>query len=199
MSRIKNARNYTKEEIEFIIQNVDKYYVPKLVEMFNKKFNGNMTIYKMKNFKYRYNLHSNLPMNPLTGKGKGSTKRCKHTRKEWLDKVTNDIGYELKRKDGTIYIKVNNKVGATDNYMTKAQYIYTKEYGEIPKGYVLLHKDNNKENNCIDNLMLVKKSDFTYLKASGFISKDNNIIETALMLKELKNKTKVIQEKKVVI
>lgn len=194
MTRIKNARNYTKEEIDFIVQNVNKYYVPKLVEMFNKKFNANMTIYKMKNFKHRYNLRSNLPKNPLTGKE--PTKRYNQTRKEWLDKVTNDIGYEMKRKDGTIYIKVNNKVGATDNYMTKAQYIYTKKYGEIPKGYVLMHKDNNKENNCIDNLLLVKRSDFTYLKASGLISKDNKIIETAFLLKKLNDK---MQEKKEVI
>ena len=189
MTRTKNARNYTKEEIDFITQNVNKYYVPKLVEMFNEKFNANITIYKLKNFKHRYNLHSNLPKNPLTGKE--PTKRYNQTRKQWLDKVKNDIGYEMKRKDGTIYIKVNNKVGATNNYMTKAQYIYTKKYGEIPKGYVLMHKDNNKENNSIDNLTLIKKQDFTYLKASGLISKDNKIIETALILKELKNKIKV--------
>ena len=196
MTRTRLARNYTKEEIDFVAQNVNKYYVPKLVEMFNEKFNANMTIYKMKNLKYRYKLRSNLPMNPLTGKA--PTKRYKHTRKEWLDKVTHDIGYECKHKDGTTYIKVNNKVGATDNYMTKAQYVYTCKYGDIPKGYILLHKDGNTDNCDIDNLMLMTKSQWAFLKASGFVLLNNKALETALTLQQLNKKIKQLKVDKIV-
>lgn len=198
MTKTKKWHKYTKEEVDFITQNVTKYYVPQLVKMFNEKFNANMTIYKMKNFKHRYNLYSDLPMNPLTGKE--HKKRHKHTRKEWLDKVTHDIGYEYKRKDGTTYIKVNNKVGATNNYMTKAQYVYTCKYGEIPKGYVLLHKDGNTDNCDIDNLKLVSRKEQIYLKNTGLISTNEYIIDTALQIKKLNDKAKdKIKEKKVVI
>lgn len=38
-------------------------------------------------------------------------------------------------------------------------YIYEKYYGDIPKGYEIHHKDHNKDNNNIENLMLVSRKE----------------------------------------
>lgn len=38
-------------------------------------------------------------------------------------------------------------------------YIYEKEYGEIPQGMEVHHKDHNKDNNDIDNLILLTREE----------------------------------------
>lgn len=187
MTRIKQARNYTREEIDFITQNVSKYYVPQLVKMFNDKFNANMTIYKMKNFKNRYNLKSNLPKNPLTGNKK---RRYNLTRSEWLNKVKHKIGYEYISKDGYKYIKIKDTVNATDNYLTKAKFNYIKKFGKIPKGYSLIHLDGNKQNDKIENLALVNYKTLSFLNRKKLLFKNKQLNETSLLLADLTQKSK---------
>ena len=61
-------------------------------------------------------------------------------------------------------------------------YIYEKYYGPIPKGYEVHHKDHNKDNNEIDNLLLVTK-------------KEHIIIHKKELSKEAKEKLKLNLEK----
>lgn len=44
-----------------------------------------------------------------------------------------------------------------------SRYIYEKRFGEIPKGYVIYHKDGDKYNDSIDNLTLITRSELLQL------------------------------------
>ncbi len=45
--------------------------------------------------------------------------------------------------------------------------IWEEHYGEIPKGYVIHHKDKNPQNNCILNLQLMTKEEHISLHTQG--------------------------------
>lgn len=58
------------------------------------------------------------------------------------------------------------------------RFVYENEYGEIPIGYEIHHKDGNKQNNNIENLVAIpreeheaihgfKRKDFANLKKTG--------------------------------
>lgn len=45
--------------------------------------------------------------------------------------------------------------------------IYEKNFGTIPKGYVIHHKDRNRQNNCIMNLQLMTNQEHVSLHTQG--------------------------------
>ena len=47
--------------------------------------------------------------------------------------------------------------------------IFEDFYGEIPEGYVIHHKDENKTNNCIMNLQLMKFGEHTRMHHKGMV------------------------------
>ena len=178
-------RYYNDEEIDFIKKNISNYYVPELVKIFNKKFNKNIDCKKMKNLKYRYNLKSNLPKNPLTGNKK---KRYNLTRSEGLDKVKHQVGYEYTSKDGYKYIKIKDTINANDNYITKAKFNYIKKFGEIPKDYCLIHLDGNKQNDRIKNLALINYKTLFFLNRKKLLFKNKQLNKTSLLIADLTQK-----------
>ena len=52
-------------------------------------------------------------------------------------------------------IKINGK--KIDEHV----YVWEQNFGPIPKGYVVHHKDENKKNNNIDNLEIMTRSEHT--------------------------------------
>lgn len=195
MTRTKNSHKYTKEEIEFVRENASKYYVPQLVEMFNKKFKTNISLTKMKSLKNRNNIKSGLVRNPNADPDptKWNTKhnqvrRTGKTREQWLEEVKHKTGYEYIGKDGRRYIKIKEEVGSNTNYMTKARYNYIKKYGEIPEGYVLLHIDGDRLNDNLKNLVLVHKCQIYMANRSKSLTKNKDINETIVLATRLKQK-----------
>lgn len=62
-------------------------------------------------------------------------------------------GGEFTTKQGYIKVLVNG------NYMPKHRYVYEQANGPIPDGYVIHHKDHNKQNNSLENLECLSKHD----------------------------------------
>ena len=56
--------------------------------------------------------------------------------------------------------------------------MWEKEYGEIPKNYVLIFLDNNKLNCVLSNLILISRRELSILKSRKLLNdrKENNII-----------------------
>lgn len=170
---------FTSEQKEFIEKNIGNFFTNDLVKEFNKKFNTNITIKQIRNYKSRYKLHSGL----IYRGGKPA-----HV----------SIGTQYLTTSGTPMIKIsNNKRNPKLQWMTRARYIYKKHNGKIPNNYVILHLDGNKSNDTIDNLMAIPKSYFDYLRVRGLIFKDKEtnktvIMSTDLLFKAIKKKKEVI-------
>lgn len=190
---------YTDEMKQFILDNYKGRYNQELADLFNQKFNTNITSRTIKSYKANNKLNSGL-----TGKfRKGQTPHNKGKKmpKEVYEKVKHTmfakgnvppnhrpVGSERISKDG--YIEV--KVAEPNKWRLKQRVVYEEAKGEIPEGCPIIFLDGNKRNFDIDNLRCITRSELLYLNCNG-LNNSNEITETGILMARLdsaKNKKK---------
>ena len=62
-------------------------------------------------------------------------------------------GVQVSKRDGVILNIGNHK------RIRRARYVFELEYGEIPKGFVVIHKDGNRDNDNIENLEAISRKE----------------------------------------
>lgn len=184
---------------QFILDNYKGRYNQELADLFNQKFNTNITSRTIKSYKANNKLNSGL-----TGKfRKGQTPHNKGKKmpKEVYEKVKHTIfakgnvppnhrpvGSERISKDG--YIEV--KVAEPNKWRLKQRVVYEEAKGKIPEGCPMIFLDGNKRNFDIDNLRCITRSELLYLNCNG-LNNSNEITETGILMARLdraKNKKK---------
>ena len=184
---------------QFILDNYKGRYNQELADLFNQKFNTNITSKTIKSYKANNKLNSGL-----TGKfRKGQTPHNKGKKmpKEVYEKVKHTmfakgnvppnhrpVGSERISKDG--YIEV--KVAEPNKWRLKQRVVYEEAKGEIPEGCPIIFLDGNKRNFDIDNLRCITRSELLYLNCNG-LNNSNEITETGILMARLdraKNKKK---------
>ena len=190
---------YTDEMKQFILDNYKGRYNQELADLFNQKFNTNITSRTIKSYKANNKLNSGL-----TGKfRKGQTPHNKGKKmpKEVYEKVKHTmfakgnvppnhrpVGSERISKDG--YIEV--KVAEPNKWRLKQRVVYEEAKGKIPEGCPMIFLDGNKRNFDIDNLRCITRSELLYLNCNG-LNNSNVITETGILMARLdraKNKKK---------
>lgn len=190
---------YTDEMKQFILDNYKGRYNQELADLFNQKFNTNITSRMIKSYKANNKLNSGL-----TGKfRKGQTPHNKGKKmpKEVYEKVKHTmfakgnvppnhrpVGSERISKDG--YIEV--KVAEPNKWRLKQRVVYEEAKGKIPEGCTIIFLDGNKQNCNIDNLRCITRSELLYLNCNG-LNNSNEITETGILMARLdraKNKKK---------
>lgn len=190
---------YTDEMKQFILDNYKGRYNQELADLFNQKFNTNITSRTIKSYKANNKLNSGL-----TGKfRKGQTPHNKGKKmpKEVYEKVKHTmfakgnvppnhrpVGSERISKDG--YIEV--KVAEPNKWRLKQRVVYEEAKGKIPEGCPIIFLDGNKRNFDIDNLRCITRSELLYLNCNG-LNNSNEITETGILMARLdsaKNKRK---------
>lgn len=184
---------------QFILDNYKGRYNQELADLFNQKFNTNITSRTIKSYKANNKLNSGL-----TGKfRKGQTPHNKGKKmpKEVYEKVKHTmfakgnvppnhrpVGSERISKDG--YIEV--KVAEPNKWRLKQRVVYEETKGKIPEGCPIIFLDGNKRNFDIDNLRCITRSELLYLNCNG-LNNSNEITETGILMARLdsaKNKRK---------
>ena len=161
----KNKKIWTKEEINWLKENYHKTINNKaLCEIFNNTFNSNITI-NIFNHKAR---HMKLVKDDRKELFRLNTRRL----------FNKPIGSEFVHKPtGYTFIKtkeIPNDKGRhnwRDYWKIKQRYIYEKEYGEIPKGYVVIFLDGNIQNFDINNLEICTNKELLHLQTLGWAGK----------------------------
>lgn len=190
---------YTDEMKQFILDNYKGRYNQELADLFNQKFNTNITSRTIKSYKANNKLNSGL-----TGKfRKGQTPHNKGKKmpKEVYEKVKHTmfakgnvppnhrpVGSERISIDG--YIEV--KVAEPNKWRLKQRVVYEEAKGKIPEGCPIIFLDGNKRNFDIDNLKCITRSELLYLNCNG-LNNSNEITETGILMARLdrtKNKKK---------
>lgn len=184
---------------QFILDNYKGRYNQELADLFNQKFNTNITSRTIKSYKANNKLNSGL-----TGKfRKGQTPHNKGKKipKEVYEKVKHTmfakgnvppnhrpVGSERISKDG--YIEV--KVAEPNKWRLKQRVVYEETKGKIPEGCPIIFLDGNKRNFDIGNLRCITRSELLYLNCNG-LNNSNEITETGILMARLdraKNKKK---------
>ena len=120
----------------------------------------------------------------ISEKGKESKKSYYEAHKEIIKKRT--MEYKHQHKDKVIagakrYYKEVRNPGIK---------IWEQYYGAVPKGCLIIHKNGNKNNNSINNLVLVDKGELGTMNLKELkISTNIEITKTNILLAQLMIKT----------
>lgn len=194
-----HGMKYTDEMKQFILDNYKGRYNQELADLFNQKFNTNITSRTIKSYKANNKLNSGL--SGKFRKGQTPHNKGKKMPKEVYEKVKHTmfakgnvppnhrpVGSERISKDG--YIEV--KVAEPNKWRLKQRVVYEEAKGKIPEGCTIIFLDGNKRNFDIDNLRCITRSELLYLNCNG-LNNSNEITETGILMARLdrtKNKKK---------
>lgn len=163
---MKSSHKWTKEQYQFLKDNIKGTPYKKLAKMFNEYFDldlsftqiqGGITRQKLSNGRDTRFEKGTEPFNKGMKQREFMTKeaieRTKGTRFKIGQAPTKHrpVGSERVTKDGYIEIKVKEP----DVWMTKHRSNWEKVYGKVPKGKRFIFLDGNRKNNDVSNLMLV--------------------------------------------
>lgn len=183
---------YTKEQKEFLINNNYMKTAKELAEMFNKKFEMNLTPQNIKTFRGNHKLNSgltgrfekgNVPFNKGT---KGLMKANKTSFKKGnMPPNHKNVGYERINVDGYVEIKVKEP----NIFKLKHRIIYEQNCGKIPKGHKVVFADGNKLNLDLNNLILLTDSEELIMNRNKLRYNDSNLTKTGHLIAKVIDKT----------
>ena len=145
LSLVTDKVTYSKEMFEFM-QNGKHETRQELCDEFNKRFNLNLTLGKLRDLNTKHNLNIGNP-----------TRNMHNLRKGWIEVrgyETREIGDEIERGEDVPYIKIGN-----NNYVAKHRYLYEKYHNAtLDFDDLIIFLDNDKNNFSKENLYKVSRS-----------------------------------------
>ena len=176
------SRKYTNEQIDWIRQNYPLYSRKELIELFNEKFNMNISISTFKGIRNHYNI--------FCGRS-GRYEKGHNPSKKGLP-----IGSESTTGDGYIILKLDkpyhNSISKSHpNWVLKHVYVYEQAYGSIPKGNKLVFLDGNRQNCELSNLQLVSKDVHLNMNRNKYYGHSKEITQAGI---EIFQTEKLIKE-----
>ena len=200
---------YTEIEKQFLKDNVKGITEVDLVNLFNKRFNLNVTRSSIGNQKAKLHIKSGIVGGQFKkghkphNKGK---KQIEYMCKESIEKTKGTrfkkgniphnhrkVGSERISKDGYIEIKTKEP----NVWNLKHRYIYEMKYGKIPEGFNLIFLDGNKTNLDINNLKLVEKAEDLIMNNKKLFTKDKELTYTGTIIAKVINKKTKLKRNKI--
>ena len=172
---IKSIRYRTPNEKKWIAANYEKYKKESFdwinfTNDFNKTFNKNISISRMKAYLYNDNINV----------GKSSKKPV----------TTKEIGETIKSGDRQ-YIKINDDLQCgKNNYQLKQRYLYEQYHNcKLKENEYIIFLDGNKENYDKDNLVKLTKKELCYFNMLKLENKE--LRKCAVLYSQIQAKLKV--------
>ena len=188
------GHQYTAEEQKFMEEYVPGHSYREIQKAFTEKFRWEISLVQVKG--YIGNHHLNTGRTGRFEKGQAGLFRFEKgtcaagCEKTWLRKGHRPenyrpVGSERVNVDG--YVEV--KVADPDRWKLKHRAVWESVNGEIPKGFVIIFRDNDKTNTDIENLMLVRRGTHAVMNHTGLCECSGEFKETAVRIAELKRAT----------
>lgn len=185
------GHQYTTKEQQFMAEYVPGHSYREIQKAFTEKFGWEISLSQVNS--YIGNHHLNTGRTGRFQKGqeppnKGKKGVCAAgCEKTWFKKGHTPINYrpvgsERINVDGYIEIKVADP----NKWKPKHRAVWESVNGKIPKGCMIIFKDNDKTNTDIDNLMLIKRATNAVLNHTGLCRYSGEFKETAICIAELK-------------
>lgn len=163
---------YTKEQRQFIIDNVKGTNYRVLAEMFNKEFGENKTRQQIKGYCNRHDLRNGVDSKATIFK-KGHDPYT----------IVKPLYSEKKTGNGEVLIKVREdaKIGNyLENWELKKVVVWEQHYGKKPKDLMVLQLNGDKNDCNIDNLILVEVHETMLLYKLDYVFNDPQLTLSAL-------------------
>lgn len=196
-----HKHQYTAEEQKFMKDYVPGHSYKEIQKAFTEKFGWEISLRQVNS--YIGNHHLNTGRTGRFQKGhKPSNKGKKGVcaagcEKTWFKRGNVPANYRpvgSERINAAGYIEV--KVADPDKWKPKHRVVWESVNGEIPKGYIITFRDNDKSNTNIDNLLLIKRNTHAVLNHTGLCEYNGEFKETAICIAELKAATSKAKSRK---
>lgn len=195
MARNRKAFVYSDEEVAFLKSFIPGHSHVEILNEFNTKFGRDLKDVNLKSFMVKYGVNTGFTGHFHTVGGAKSYKPKKGTcpegsKKSWFKKGgtppnTKPVGTISVRKnhnkgDSRVFIKI----AEPNKWVLYNRWLWEQNFGEIPKGYVVTHKDGNHLNCNINNLKIMRKDDFQII--SKYCYTKDEYREAVLTMAEIK-------------
>ena len=194
-------KKYTDEMIEFLKEVTPQKTYKEITELFNKKFNLEVTAEIIKSLLSRKKIHTgtrgclykkgSIPWNKgkkgYMGANKTSFKKG-HKPKNWKPVRSERIDTE-----GYTLIKI----AEPRKWALKHRIIWEEHYKKkIPRGSVIIFADGDKSNLSIENLICVTRNELKVLNKCGLIKNDAELTKTGLSIAKIRIKLSELRKEK---
>ena len=193
----KAPRRYTKEELDYIRKIAPGRHYHEIVEMFNRKFEFQINVKKLKETLRNHKISTGLTgrfEKGITPHNKGKkfpgTGNKTTFRKGATPHNKMKVGEDAVTTDG--YVKT--KIAEPNVWEYKHKLIWKEKNGPIPEGHSVIFADGNRMNLDIDNLLLVSKAELLMLNRRRLISGDSELTKTGLNVVKVMNKIHKIKK-----
>lgn len=190
------GHKYTEEEHAFMAAFVPGHSHREIAAAFTEKFGWEISIIQVKSYIANHHFHTGR-----TGhfqKGQAPPNKGKKMPAETYEKVAATMfrkGHIPKNHRPVGSERVNTygytevKVAEPNKWQLKHRMVWEAANGKIPRGHIVIFRDNDKTNTDIDNLMLIKRETHATLNHLGLCEFTGEFKDTAVAIAELKNMT----------
>ncbi|MCX4351733.1 MAG: HNH endonuclease signature motif containing protein [Lachnospiraceae bacterium] len=185
---------YTEEEHAFMREFVPGHSYREIATAFTEKFGWEISISQVNAYIGNHHLNTGRTgrfqkgqVPPNKGKKGVYAAGCEKTwfPKGHIPKNHRPVGSERVNKDG--YVEV--KVAEPNKWKLKHRIVWEKVNGPVPKGYIIIFRDNDKTNTDINNLLMIKRGIHAVMNHTGLCEYSGEFKDTAVMIAELKATT----------
>ena len=188
---------YTKEQDEFLINNVKGITLKELVTRFNREFNLNLSMSAISNRKVKLKISSGIVGGQFK-KGHNTWNKGK-TWNEYMSKEGQLKSRKTNFKKGNVphnhrlvgseritvdgYIEV--KVAEPNKWDLKSRVVYREHYGKIPDGYTIIYLDGNSNNLEISNLKAISRSEELIMNKNKLRYSKRDLTESGYLIAKI--------------
>ena len=191
---------YPTQVRQFIAENYKGVGHKDMTDMLNVEFNKDYTLGQIKAYYAREKLDSGLTgcfkkgLTPWNKGMKGLQIGGKETQFKKGNRPHNwqPVGTERINAEGYIDIKI----AEPSKWKSKHYIIWEESKGKVPKGYVLIFGDGNRQNVQLDNLILVSRAQLALLNKHGLIKNDAGLTKTGVLIADIYSKMAERKRKK---
>lgn len=198
-----HTNKYTDEEDEFLKENRPKYDIHKLTAEFNKTFGESRTESSIKCHCQKKGYSAGSDGRFATGHAPWTTGLTRdeilsHFSEEGAERRKYGLSFrKIYRVGDTVYRRINGKVYPyimvsedltvpwKKRLYPKTRYVWEREHGAIPEGYVIIPLDGDICNTDISNLRCVSNKHKIQLTANDWWDIPSDLKDTALTLIDL--------------
>ena len=190
---------YTKEQRKFIEDNVKGRGNKELTDLFNKEFDTNFSVEKIKAYKYNHKLSSGLTGRFEKGQESWNEgKKCPQIKNKTSFKKGNvpvnhrSVGSVRVNADGYHYTKIEEP----DKWELTHRLIWEQHYGEIRKDQCVIFLNGDKSNLDVTNLAVIERRDLVRLNQKGLITDDREATRSGIGIVKIENKIRDLEKGK---
>ena len=186
------GHKYTDEEKQFFVEFVFGHSYKEIQQEFIIRFGWEIKLsqvraylknHKLKTGRTGYFPKGNIPQNKGKKMPPEVYEKCKGTmfKKGNIPKNHRPVGSERINRDGYVEIKI----AEPNKWILKHRLVWQQAHGPIPKGQIIIFRDNDKTNVVLENLLLISQSENLIINRNDLSGTIDETKDTAVSLAKL--------------